>query len=113
MHDDEDDDDDDDDDDNGVGVGGGGGGVGTFCSGRRRRPARKSREPCYWGATMATMEGEEEEEEKKEEQEDDYDEEEEEEEERRADKSWPLVNEHWLATVSGVLSLFLLLSSPP
>ena len=54
---------------------------------------------------MATMEGEEEEEEKKEEQEDDYDEEEEEEEERRADKSWPLVNEHWLATVSGVLSL--------
>ena len=102
MHDDEDDDDDD--DDNGVGVGGGGG-VGTFCSGRRRRPARKPREPCYWGATMATMEGEEEEEEKKEEQEDDYDEEEEEEEERRADKSWPLVNEHWLATVSGVLSL--------
>ena len=66
---------------------------------------------------MATMEGEEEGE-KKEEEEDDYDEEEEEEEEedqedeRRADKSWPLVNEHWLATVSGVLSLFLFLSTP-
>lgn len=59
------------------------------------------------------MEGEEEGE-KKEEEEDDYDEEEEEEEdqedERRADKSWPLVNEHWLATVSGVLSLFLFLN---
>lgn len=63
---------------------------------------------------MATMEGEEEGEKK--EEEDDYDEEEEEEEdqedERRADKSWPLVNEHWLATVSGVLSLFLFLSTP-
>lgn len=59
---------------------------------------------------------EEEEEGEKKEEEDDYDEEEEEEEdqedERRADKSWPLVNEHWLATVSGVLSLFLFLSTP-
>lgn len=35
--------DDDDDDDNGVG----GGGVGTFCSGRRQRAARKPR--CFGG----------------------------------------------------------------